>query len=205
MISCELLHCPLQGYVRICTRRHAKPLSVCPKALCAFSLLLSHRRTSCCRDHPHSAQKTLSLLPAQRQLQKVVPPSIALGLWSKLQILGQRCGFMRLSNSAEPREELRNHLGTMILQSCHPWLRYTFQPVTRDPASFSPRLEPASKLCSRSRSSVLGSSGLQCLLSDTQGFISMSLVEVMLFPVCRRSDMLPSFSPEVVAPSRCSV
>lgn len=103
-------------------------------------------------------------------------------------------------------ELLRNYLGTMILQSCHPWPRYTFQPITRNPTSFNPQLEPASKLCSRSRSSLLvPCHGLQCFFSYTQGFILMSLVEITLFPVCHQSDMLPSFTPEMLAPSRCSV
>lgn len=136
--------------MHICTRRHAKPLSVCPITSCACSPLLSHR--------------------------------CALGVAQK--------------PSGDPDPAVMSFMAQI----------HTFRPITRDPDSFSPELEPASTFCLKSRSSVLGSCpGLQCSFSYTQGFILMSLVEVTLLPVCHGCDVLPSFTPEVLAPSGCSV
>lgn len=130
----------------ICTRRHAKPLSVCPKASCACSLLLSHR--------------------------------CALGVAPKL--------------SGDPDPAVVSFMAQIN----------TFQPITRDPDSFRPKLEPASMFCLKSRSSVLGSCpGLQCSFSYTQGFILMSLVEVTLFPVSHGSGVV--FQCCHLSPQRC--
>lgn len=111
---------------------------------------------------------------------------------------------MGFSNSAEPMRSSETVWGydPTVMSS----LAQIHQTVTRDPALFRPQLEPASKLCSRPRSSVLVSChGLQCSFGYAQGFILMSLVEVTLFLVCPGSDTMPSFTLEVLAPPRCSV